>query len=156
MAACILAAPSRAQATQAAVAISVSPTALSFTSTGITNQYVAANTTLTVTGQITTKSGTGSLQIMSPGDITGSGGGLLKISYFSMTCAGTAQAGASYVAAKTPLVASSSVNCATFASGYDSNAFGGINVTLSLFLDERTLSADTYPASNFTIVATAT
>ena len=156
MAACVLAVPSRAQATQAAAAISVSPTALSFTSTGITSQYIAANTTLAITGQITTKFGTGSLQMLSPADITGSGGGLLKISYFSMTCAGSAQAGASYVASKTPLVASSTVNCATFANGYDSTTLGGINVTLSLFLDERTLSADTYPATNFTIVASAT
>lgn len=140
----------------AAASLTVTPGAMSFTSSGITNQYLAASTTLAITGTLVTKSSTGSIAMLSPGNITGGAGGLLKISYLSMTCAGPAQTGESFVATKTPLVASSSVNCATFANGYNSGSFGGVNLTLSLFLDERTLPADSYPATNFTIVATAT
>lgn len=144
----------------AAVSISVTPTALSFTSSGIANHYLTASATIGITGQITTNLGTASLALLSPANITGTGGGVLKISYFSMTCSGPAQAGQTFTASKTPLVASSSVNCATYARGFDSNNGNGngtgLNVTLSLFLDERTLSADSYPATNFTIIASAT
>lgn len=148
--------PMRARATSAAATLTVTPAALSFTSSGNSNQYLTASTTLSITGTLITKFGTASIALMSSGDITGGGGGLLSISRLSMTCAGPAQAGESFVATKTPLVASSSVNCATYANGYNSATFGGVNLTLSLFLDERSLSADSYPATNFIIVATAT
>ena len=115
-------------------------------------------TPISVTGQITTKSnGTGgSIDLLSPADVTGPGGGILKISYFSMTCAGGAQTGQTFVANSTPLSASSTTGCASYAKGYDSTLLGGINFTLSLFLDDRTLDDDSYPAKNFTVVATAT
>lgn len=117
-----------------------------------------AATPITVTGQLTTKSnGTGgSIELLSPANISGAGGGILNISFFSMTCAGAAQTGQTFMANKTPLTASSTTACTTYAAGYDSTLLGGVNFTLSLFLDDRTLDDDSFPATNFTVVATAT
>jgi len=114
---------------------------------------------ITVGGQLVTKNtGSGSFVLLSPGNISGGSGGMLKISYFSMTCAGTARAGQTLLANKTPLIASSSVTCATFASNFNSSTLPGgqLNFALTIFLDDRTLDNDSYPGTNFTLVATAT
>ncbi|MFN2527863.1 MAG: hypothetical protein ABR584_04005 [Candidatus Baltobacteraceae bacterium] len=142
--------------------ITVSSSALTYTVVDFRQQYMTPNppgAPITVGGQIRTKStGSGSIVLLSPADISGGSGGVLKISYFSMTCAGTAQAGQTFIANKTPLVASSSVTCATYAANFDSSTLPGaqLNFAMTIFLDERTLDNDAYPATNFTVVATAT
>ena len=138
--------------------ITLSSGALTFNAVDFTQQYMAS-TPITAGGTIDTKNnGSGSIVMLSPGNISGGSGGVLKISYFSMTCAGPAAAGQTFVATKTPLVASSSVGCATYAKGFDSTTLPGgqLNFTMSLFLDDRTLDNDRYPATNFIVVATAT
>lgn len=120
-----------------------------------TNQFLASDGgNITVTGQLITKigSGSGSIAIAAPANITGSGGGSLPISALSITCAGTAHGGQAFATAQTALVASSSTNCATYGANYNT----AINFTLGMFLDDRTIAADSYPATSFTVVATAT
>jgi hypothetical protein len=120
-----------------------------------TNQFLASDGgNITVTGTLITKiaTGAGSIAIAAPANITGSGGGSLPISALSMTCSGGAQTGQAFATAHTALTASSSTNCATFGANYETP----LNFTLGMFLDDRTLPADTYPATNFTVVATAT
>ena len=75
-----------------------------------------------------------------------------------MTCTGAAHAGETMVATKAQLVASSSVTCATYAGGFDSTTLSGgqIHFNMMIFLDDRTLDNDTFPATNFTVVASAT
>ncbi len=120
-----------------------------------TSQFLASDGgNITVTGQLITKigSGAGSIAIAAPANITGTGGGILPISALSMTCAGSAHAGQAFASAQTALVASANTNCATFGANYNT----AINFTLGMFLDDRTISADSYPATSFTVVATAT
>ena len=120
-----------------------------------TNQFLAADGgNVTVTGTLITKIGTGSgsIAISSPANITGTGGGSLPISALSITCSGTAKTGQAFATAQTALAASSSTNCATYGANFNTP----LNFTLGMFLDDRTIPADTYPATNFTVVATAT
>lgn len=120
-----------------------------------TTQFLAADGgNITVSGTLITKvgSGSGSIAISSPANITGTGGATLPISALSITCSGTAQTGQAFATAHTALAASSSTNCATYGANYNT----ALNFTLGMFLDDRTLSADTYPATSFTVVATAT
>ncbi|MBC5816039.1 MAG: hypothetical protein GIW97_05805 [Candidatus Eremiobacteraeota bacterium] len=160
--AALLALPYRAQAVTAIASITVSSSALTYTVVDFTQQYMTPNppgAPITIGGQIVTKNtGSGSIVLLSPANISGGGGGVLKISYFSMTCSGTARAGQTLVATKTPLVASSSVTCATYTNNFDSSTLPGgqLNFAMTIFLDDRTLDNDAYPATNFTLVATAT
>lgn len=120
-----------------------------------TNQFLASDGgNITVTGKLITKigSGSGSIAIAAPPNITGTGGGTLPISALSITCAGAANGGQTFATAQTALVASSSTNCATYGANYNT----AINFTLGMFLDDRTIPADSYPATAFTVVATAT
>lgn len=120
-----------------------------------TNQFLAADGgNLTVTGTLITKIGTGSgsIAIASPANITGTGGGSLPISALAITCSGGVVSGESFATAHTALTASSSTNCATYGANFDT----ALNFTLGMFLDDRTIPADSYPATNFTVVATAT
>ena len=120
-----------------------------------TNQFLASDGgPVTVTGTLITKiaTGSGSIVIASPANITGSGGGTLPISDLSITCSGTTQTGQTFNTAHSALTASSSTNCASYGANYET----ALNFTLAMFLDDRTLAADTYPATNFTVVATAT
>jgi hypothetical protein len=148
--------PAHALAVNATANITVSPTSISFSNVGETQQYFPASGAITVSGTLITKFGTGSIAILSPANITGTGGGTLPISDFSMTCSGTAQTGQTFAPAKTALAASTTTQCATYANGYNSNTFGGLNFTINLFLDDRALDDDSFPATNFTIVASAT
>lgn len=153
-----LALPGRAQAVTAIANITVSTAALTFNAVDSSQQFMPS-APITIGGQIRTKStGSASIVMLSPANISGGSGGVLKISYFSMTCAGAAHAGQTLVATKTPLVASSSVTCATFTNNFDASTLPGeqLNFAMSIFLDDRTLDDDSYPATNFTIVATAT
>jgi len=120
-----------------------------------TNQFLASDgSNITVTGTLITTIGTGSgsVAIASPANITGTGGSTLPINALSITCSGTARTGQTFATAQTALTASSNTNCATYAANYNT----AINFTLGMFLDDRSISADTYPATNFTVVATAT
>ena len=155
--AALLAVPTSGPAAQATANITLSPATYSFRVIDSAQQYMASSS-ITVGGTLTTKNSGGSIVMLAPGNITGPGGGVMKISYFSITCSGAAAAGQSFLANKTPLVASSSVGCATYGTGFDSTRLPGgqLNFTMSLFLDDRTLDNDSYPASNFTVVATAT
>ena len=107
---------------------------------------------------MTAANGSGSIDLLSPANISGSQGGLLRISYFSMSCFGAGVPGQTFVAIKAQLSASSSRSCATYGGGFSSLTIPGgqLDFTMTLFLDDRTLDADTYPATNFTVVATAT
>ena len=146
---------------RAAVAsITLSSNTLSFNIVDSTQQFMPAGS-ITVSGNLTVSANTGSagsIQLLSPPDITGSSGGTLEIADFSLTCSGTAVAGQTFNAVRQPLTASAATPCATYATGFDTRKppVAPLDFALSLFLDDRTLDNDSYPATNFTVVATAT
>lgn len=113
-------------------------------------------TTANVTGTLVTtfSSGAGQINVSSPPDITGAGGGTLPIAALQITCTGTATTGQTFNAnAATPLTASSTTLCASYASGYNTK----LGFELSMFLDDTQFPVDTYTsASGFGLVASAT
>jgi hypothetical protein len=131
---------------------------VTWTNVGTTDTYLVTDgsNALTVTGsmQTTPLTGSGTIAISAPSSITGANGAPLAISDVSVTCSGSAIAGQTYVANKTPLVAGGSVPCASYAAGFLSLS---VSVTIQFFLDDRTIPADNYltPSTAFGIVATA-
>jgi len=120
-----------------------------------TEQFLPSdNGNITVTGTLITSftAGSGSIAIVSPVDITGAGGGTLSIGRLAITCSGAVHTGETYATVDTALSASATTNCATYGANYNTP----INFSLGMFLDDRTLAADVYPATAFTVVGTAT
>ena len=153
----VTASPSRALGI-ASISLASGSTPVPWTNVGTTDLYLPpdGNDALTVTGtmQTTALVGSGSITITAPATITGSHGAPLSLSDVSVTCSGTAIAGQTFVANKTPLVPGGSVTCATYAAGFLSL---GISVTIDFFLNDQTIQADSYlsSANAFGIVATA-
>ena len=152
--------PDVAQAA-ASVAISITPSTLSWTNVNdFTNQFLApSGGPIAVTG--TMKSGTGNgahaltIGVTSPAKVLGSvTGNAIPISAFSITCAGMGNSAAPvYAAANTTLVASSATTCATWAPAKSTTIT--LNFTINVFLDDRTFPADTYTAVGFNVVGSA-
>lgn len=137
--------------------ISMAGTApVTWSNAGSTDTALAADGgALTLSGSMKTSAstGAGTITITAPASITGTNGAPFTMSNISVTCSGSAIAGQTYVANQTPLVAGGSVTCASYAAGFNSTK---INITVTFFLNDQTLKADTYSsASGFAFVATA-
>ena len=141
---------------QASAALTLSGNAFTWANVQAdTDHFLASDGgNIIVTGTLITSfgSGAGSIAIVSPVNITGAGGGTFPIGDLAITCAGTVQTGQTFATAQTALGPSATATCVTYASNYNT----ALNFTLGMFLDDRTLPADVYPATNFTVAATAT
>ena len=113
-------------------------------------------TVANVTGTLVTTfaSGAGTINVSSPADILGTGGGTLPIAALQITCSGTAQTGQTFNAATaTALTASGNTLCASYASGFNKP----LSFELSMFLDDTQFPVDTYTSvAGFGLVASAT
>jgi hypothetical protein len=123
------------------------------------NSYVLASSgPMTITGGMRTSptGGTGSIVIMSPGNIQGQNkvNNTLAIKSFALTCSGTGNTGTppKYAPALTNLVANSTVPCATWGAG----ATTKLNFSFALYLETQNSPQDIYKSNGFSVIATAT
>lgn len=123
------------------------------------NTYALASSgPMTITGGMRTSpnGGTGSIVIMSPGNIQGQNkvNNALAIKSFALTCSGSGNIGTQpkYAAALTNLVANSTVPCATWGAG----ATTKLNFSFALYLETQNSPQDVYKSNNFSVIATAT
>lgn len=144
----------------ASVTLTISPTSLSWTAGDFVNQFLSpTNGPIVVTGTMVTGSANGThtatIGIAAPAQILGSQvTNVIPISALTMTCSGAGNAPAPvYAGVHTPLVASSTTNCATWSVA--KNTTITVNFTINLFLDDRTFPADTYTAAGFTVVGSS-
>jgi hypothetical protein len=151
-----------ARALAASVAITISPTSLSWTVGDFVNQFLTpTNGPIVVTGTMVTGAGggaaphTATIGIVAPAKILGSNvANVIPISALTVTCSGAGNAPAPvYAGAHTVLVASSEVDCATWS--VPKNTTITVNFTMDVFLDDRTFPADTYTAAGFTVIGTS-
>lgn len=119
-----------------------------------TNQYMASDAgNTTVTGYIATSgSGSGSVVVSAPANITGTNANVLPISDLAITCAGGVLAGQTFASPNSAMTASASTNCATYAA----NFHNALNFTIGMFVDDRNLPVDNWTSAGFAVVATAT
>jgi hypothetical protein len=130
-----------------------------------TNQHLAA-TPIRVTGSVeTTASGGANVYVLSPGDITGTSGNLLKISNLTYNCTSNDPAknqGGQFATGFIQLIANTAAaNCLTFGNAAGTGQFADLDLNVNLFLDDRTLPADTYSTASgantpFQVVLSAT
>lgn len=111
----------------------------------------------------TATSGTGSIFFTAPATVAGTGANSIPIGAFTYTCTGTYTENTGVNGAQTPVtvnVASTAVvspaanNCVPALGAGQSVASSAI--TLSMFLDDRFIAADTYTQSGFQVVVSAT
>lgn len=112
---------------------------------------------ITVTGNIATTSttGSGSVIVTAPANLTGSNNAsnIIPISALSMVCSGGGNSGTNATPTYAPQQAlSASTSCASWGAG----AIVNVNFSLAMFLDDRSIPVDTYTSSGFAVVATAT
>lgn len=121
------------------------------TALGADNNPASANVTGTL---ITTySSGSGSINVSAPADITGTKGGTLPMSAIKIKCTDAGNTGETLTTTATALTASSSTTCGSYASGYNTP----ISFELLMYVDDTAFPADTYSsAAGFGLVASAT
>lgn len=130
-----------------------------------TNQHLAA-TPIRITGSVeTTASGGANIYVLSPGDIIGSGGDVLKIAYLTYNCTSNDSSknqGGSFATGFLALIANTAAaNCLTFGNAGGTGQYADIDLNVNLFLDDRTVPADTYTTGSgqnnpFQVVLSAT
>jgi len=143
--------------------LSVAGSPIAFNVTDNTNRFYPNIAPLVVTGGLqTTGSGSASIAVLSPTNITGTHGGTLKISFLTYDCTGIGSGnnqGATFVNQSQPytsLVASGTAGaCINFPGS--ATVTPTLDFDLNLFLDDRTLPADNYQTTGggFTLLLTA-
>jgi hypothetical protein len=144
----------------ASVAISISPSTLTWTVSDFVNQFLtSSNGPIVVTGTLVTGTANGThtstIGVTAPAKVSGSiVTNSIPISAFTMTCSGAGNSIAPvYAAAHTALVASSTTTCATWSTA--KNITINLSFTIDVFLDDRSFPADTYNSAGFAVVGTA-
>jgi hypothetical protein len=140
--------------------ISINNSSISFgTVTDNTQQFLAAST-VTVMGSLMSVNSGSQIAVLSPsltnGAITGTRGGQMPLAALTYSCTGTINAnrnqGATFAPNKETFVNNALASpCVSFAS----NSFSNMNFTLSVFLDDRNIPADTYTGNGFQLVLSA-
>lgn len=147
------------------IGISGSKTAAFGTINDNTNQYLPASA-IHVTGSVeTTANGGANVYVLSPGDIIGSSGDVLKISYLTYSCTSndtSKNQGGTFSTGFLQLIANTAAaNCLTFGNAGGTGQYADLDLNVNLFLDDRTLPADTYSTATgrnnpFQVVLSAT
>lgn len=140
--------------------VSINNSSISFNNvTDATSQFLAANN-VTVMGSLMSVSSGSQIAVYSPSftnaAIAGSHGGQLPLAALTYSCSGTINTnrnqGASFSSSKITFANNALASpCVTFPA----DSFSNLNFTLSVFLDDRDIPADTYSASGFLLVLSA-
>lgn len=143
----VLAAPPQAAAT-----ITISPSIATWSNAGYADAALPAGNTITISATIkTSKGGSGSITIGAPNNFTGANGAPFTPSYIQFTCTGTGYLGQTLTTAMTGLVPGGSATCATYGSQFNFTT----TITVSFFLNDMPLNADTFTNNGFSFTATA-
>jgi hypothetical protein len=144
---------------QPAATVSLSGSTFIWNSVKTTMQgyALADNGAMTVTGAIRTAptGGASSIVVLSPGNIVGDKNGFtLPINQFALTCSGTSNVGTqpTYAPALTKLKANSSVPCASWGAGANTQ----LHFSFALYLQTQAVQKAVYQSQSFSVIATAT
>ncbi len=140
--------------------VSINNSSITFpTVTDNTSQFFAANT-VNVMGSLMSVSSGSQIAVLSPSftnaAISGTHGGQLPLGALTYSCSGTVNSNrnqsASFSTSKITFANNALASpCVTFPA----DSFSNLNFTLSVFLDDRDVPADTYTASGFLLVLSA-
>lgn len=139
----------------ASISISGSSTA-TFNAPDNSNAHLPASAVRVTGAMETTATGNAQIYVSSPSSISGTHGGSIPIARLTYNCTGNGSGnnqGATFATGFLQLVVGAGPNCMTFPA----SQFSNLDFNLNLFLDDRSMPADTYTSTNgFSVVLSAT